>query len=100
MSSYFHITQSKGFGIKFANGYRVSVQFGPGNYCDNYDMDIGRDEVEAGKEGSYTAECAVINPSGNLIDLPGLDDQVTSRSTSEQVLKLMVWASMLGDDDE
>jgi len=25
----------KGFSIKFENGWTASVQFGPGNYCDN-----------------------------------------------------------------
>jgi hypothetical protein len=30
------ITAGKGFQITFANGYTVSVQWGPGNYCDNH----------------------------------------------------------------
>ena len=32
----FKITEGKGFHITFANGYTVSVQFGPDNYCDHY----------------------------------------------------------------
>jgi hypothetical protein len=31
----FKITHKKGFHITFENDYTVSVQFGPGNYCDN-----------------------------------------------------------------
>lgn len=31
----FRITNGKGFHLTFANGYTASVQFGPGNYCDN-----------------------------------------------------------------
>lgn len=30
------IMDSKGFHLTFANGWTVSVQIGPGNYCDNY----------------------------------------------------------------
>ena len=34
----FQICDDKGFHITFENGWTVSVQFGSGNYCDNYDM--------------------------------------------------------------
>jgi hypothetical protein len=33
----FRITNSKGFHMTFANGITISVQFGPGNYCENRD---------------------------------------------------------------
>lgn len=36
----FRITESKGFHMQFANGWTVSVQFGPGNYGDNYNNSI------------------------------------------------------------
>jgi hypothetical protein len=78
----FKITGKKGFHIKFENGYTVSVQFGPGNYCDNYDMEIGRDEENAGKEGSYTAECAVWAEDGEMIDRWD-GNTVSNRSTAE-----------------
>jgi hypothetical protein len=32
----FRITGNKGFQITFSNQVTVSVQFGPGNYCQNY----------------------------------------------------------------
>ena len=97
----FYITSKKGFHIKFDNGYTVSIQFGPGNYCDNYDMRIGHDEEKAGADGSTTAECAVLSPHkdgnrGNLIELPGCNgDTVTNRSNAKEVLELMNWASKL-----
>lgn len=31
----FKICEGKGFQITFDNGWTVSVQFGPGNYCEN-----------------------------------------------------------------
>ncbi len=67
----FQITRGRGFKLKFANGYTLSVQFGPGNYCDNCDMMIGRDEREAGERGSTTAEVAVIGPDGNFVNPAG-----------------------------
>ena len=88
----FKITGKKGFHITFENGFTVSVQFGPGNYCDNYDMEIGRDEERAGKEGSYTAECAVWGSDGEMIDRWD-GNTVSNRSTAEEVLALLNWAS-------
>jgi hypothetical protein len=90
----FRITDGKGFGVQFENGYTVSVQFGPGNYADHYDRRIGRDEVDCGREGSMTAECAVINQKGELIEHPLCDgDTVSGRNTAEQVLTLLNWAA-------
>jgi len=34
------ICNNKGFHIKLKNGWTISVQFGVGNYCENYDNDI------------------------------------------------------------
>ena len=74
----FTITAGKGFALKFPNGYTVSVQFGPGNYSDNRHGDLDYTRVagsfiqgflEAGQEGSNTAETAVIGPDGEFIPL-------------------------------
>lgn len=89
----FRITGKKGFHITFANGWTVSVQFGPGNYCDNYDLDIGRDEEQAGRDGSSTAEVAVWGPGGDLIDR-GWGDTVGNRQTPAEVLDLLNWAQL------
>jgi len=37
----FRSCENRGFHLKFANGWIVSVQFGMGNYCDNYDLLLG-----------------------------------------------------------
>ena len=96
----FSICDGKGFRITFENGWTISVQFGPGNYCDNYNMSFMPDPKEAsrtaGENGSTTAECAVLNPSGSLVDLPkrfAENDQVTNRSTPAEVLDLMKWTA-------
>ena len=88
----FKITGKKGFHITFENGFTVSVQFGPGNYCDNYDMEIGRDDERAGAKGSYNAECAVWGSDGVMIDRWD-GNTVSNRSTAEEVLSLLNWAS-------
>lgn len=36
----FNITKNKGFHITFANGWTVSVQWGAGNYGDNYGLSV------------------------------------------------------------
>ena len=90
----FKITGKKGFHITFDNGYTVSVQFGPGNYCENYTMSIGNDDEEAGKHGSVDAECAVWKGSGGFIEHPLFDgDMVGARMRSDKVLELLNWAA-------
>lgn len=91
----FRITDKKGFHITFKNGYTVSVQFGPGNYCDHYSRNIGEDEEWCGKTGSDEAEVAVWNnKSGELIKHPDFEgDTVKGYVNAEYVLKLLNWAA-------
>ena len=86
--SGFSITNKKGFKVTFDNGWTVSVQFGPGNYCDNYDMPFGREE-ESGKDGCKNAECALISPTGNFLKVDGWGDCVSNCSTPSDVLELL-----------
>lgn len=90
----FRITNGKGFSIDFSNGYKVSVQFGPGNYCEHYDRSIGKDEVACGRAGSRNAEVAVIY-NNVLIEPDGLGwgDTVKGRQSPEEVLALLNWAA-------
>lgn len=95
----FQISHGKGFHMTFANGWTISVQWGPGNYCDHYDRFTGHGEFEkterdCGTEGSMTAECAAINPDNELVEHPGSGgDTVSGRQTSDQVLTLMKWVA-------
>lgn len=55
----FKVTDGKGFQMTFANGWTVSVQWGFGNYCDNYHKQWSLNaNVVMGAEGSATAEIA------------------------------------------
>jgi hypothetical protein len=49
----FAINQNKGFSISFPNGWTVSVQFGPVNYCENYDPETD-EQKEKDWEGNWT----------------------------------------------
>ena len=107
-SKGFRVTGGKGVHFTFANGFTVSIQWGPGNYCDNYDKFIPEHPVSGpyavGEEGSTTAECAVWGPDGEMIrsdkwldGTPDLEneycDTVRGYMSPDEVLALMVWAA-------
>lgn len=87
----FKITKGRGFNVTFRNGYSVSVQFGPGNYADNYNMDYDN-PYAAGEKGSSTAECAVWGPVGGMIEYGEWGDTVGGHMTPVEVLELLNWA--------
>ena len=88
----FRITGKKGFHITFENGWTVSVQFGPANYCDNYDA-AWDDSDKVASVGSSTAECAVWGPDGEMVAYRGWGgNTVSNRSTPKEVLRLLKWA--------
>ena len=57
----FSITQGKGFTITFANGWTASVQWGAGNYCDNYDLPISSTFLRGDDVRSPDAEIAAFS---------------------------------------
>lgn len=93
-SKAFRITDGKGFGITFANGWAISVQFGPGNYCENYDDDYRRKE-ESGRRGSDDAEIAIIDPNGGFFKHPEYtsSDSVCGRLSADDVSEFIAWTA-------
>lgn len=91
----FEITMNKGFHMKFANGFSVSVQWGVGNYCANK-WGPGRfgDPVPACPD----AEVAAFDPDGNMIDL-AIGDQVIGYLNTNQVLAFMNAVAELSADN-
>ena len=85
--SGFKTCSNKGFHMTFNNGWTVSVQFGGGNYCDNYDFPIGKEREQRGMTSS-NAEVAYWGPDNELQEFPN-GDTVAGRWTPEQVLALM-----------
>ena len=96
----FTITAHKGFRICFGNGYAVSVQFGPGNYCEakatSY-TSFRRPEEELKKQGYYhggkTAEVAVFDQFDKFLQLGS--DTVKGWVSPEDVAALLKFVSEL-----
>lgn len=95
----FRITGNKGFHMSFPNGYTISVQFGPGNYCVHYDRRIGHEEEACGKEGSPNAETAFWGPDGKLLSESNEEfaDTVQGYQDCEQVWERMKRIAELPD---
>jgi hypothetical protein len=82
----FRICRNKGFHITFENGWTISVQFGPGNYCGNRDLPFSRDYAEEVPHSS-TAEIALIDPEGSFFAIDG--DDVKGWVSPGDVLRFM-----------
>lgn len=81
----FKITHNKGFHIKFANGYNVSVQWGANNMADNRHLDYVGPETPV--PASATAEVAVWDKDGKWVQLSPYD--VIGYQTPEQVAAII-----------
>ena len=95
----FRSTGGKGFHIEFKNGYCVSVQFGPSNYCDNRDASrVGYDFTE--DVTCENAEIAVWEKDGKWCTRRAwhelfsetLDDDVVGCVLPNALLKVLNWA--------
>lgn len=104
MTEGFAITGSRGFHITFTNGVTVSVQFGGGLHCDNYDIPVGAEHC-MDKLISPNAEVAVFNGKVWLTkQYPKKEDDDTLEYPSdtlgyqspEDVLRLLNWAADYG----
>lgn len=63
----FAITSGRGFLITLPNGYTLSVQFGPGNYCEHCNVPDPYAPLYVSKWSSKDAEIGIYNPKGDLI---------------------------------
>ena len=88
-------SENKGFRMKFDNGFAISVQWGPGNYCERksyHDLEAPRKERFW---ESITAEVAVFedmsdekNIGSRMISI-GEDDDVLGWLTANEVAKII-----------
>ena len=92
----FTITRGKGFHITFENGWTVSVQWGPGNYCDHrYTAFDSPDDTRIMPQfwESKTAEVAAFKDRDKWYIFPGdegLTTSVKGYMTPKEVLEFMV----------
>ena len=75
-----------GLRIKFKNGYAISVQFGPGNYCHN------RNKTEP-VEYCITAETAIIDRYDRFVSYKG--DHVQGYQSPADVLETLNYVAGL-----
>ena len=95
----FESCSNKGFRMTFANGYALSVQWGPMNYCTNRNTDTNWDTnwdiAMSAKDGlweSETAEVAVFDPDNKIINMADIDnnvDQVHGHVHADGIVDLM-----------
>ena len=87
----FSSSHNKGFALTFANGNTVSVQWGPGNYCDPEHpkgREAGHDApMKAQAWKSTTAEVAAWNADGDWHNFGS--DQVEGWQSTDEVLKFV-----------
>lgn len=81
----FMITMSKGIHITFDNGYTLSIQWGPGNYGSNYDLEFGPRPIPDYK--ADTVEVAVWDRNGTWDKYDG--DTVRGYVPANEVLDLI-----------
>lgn len=82
----FQICDSKGFQMTFENGVTLSVQFGPGNYCEHR----SEEKFNAPRNNRFwkskDAEVAILLPDGEFYQIQE-HDQVEGWQTVEDVCK-------------
>lgn len=96
-----------GFHITFGNGYTVSVQWGPDNYCENRGvwgweaLDYTERRLSAGRKGSKTVEVAVWDRDGNFVKtskwagaMANDEDDVVGHMTADQLVHVFYRVSL------
>ena len=71
--SKFVSTHNKGFQMTFENGFRISVQWGVGNYCQKKDDGEYGDSMKTDFWESTSAEIAVFGKDGEFINISGYE---------------------------
>jgi hypothetical protein len=94
----FAITGHKGFQLKFGNGWIVSVQWGPGNYCDNRDTNYDKPE-ELDYWESKSAEIAVWHSENSRKFIWLGSDSVRGWLTSDDVAKVLALVASFKSKD-
>ena len=96
--SKFQITNHKGFRMGFKNGFEISVQWGPGNYCERKDEDFDKPQEERFWE-SRTAEIAIFDSKDDSMVTLG-EDKVDGWLTPDKVAKVITMVSLAKTKNE
>ena len=86
----FAVTSHKGIRLRFANGWAISIQWGPGNYCSRreapYDSPKHCEVWE-----SYDAEIAIFTPEGDFFEGISGGDDVAAYVDSDTVAEVITY---------
>lgn len=93
----FSITRGTGFQMKLGNGWTVSVQFGPGNYCDHHMAEFTTTPAQPHK--SALAEVAALHPNGELVDVLNRGDTVAGWMNADDVVEFIALVAALDAAD-
>ena len=96
--SRFLATRNKGFRMGFDNGFEISVQWGPGNYCERKDEDFNKPQEERFWE-SRTAEIAIFDSKDDSMITLGKDN-VDGWLTPDKVAKVITMVSLAKTKNE
>jgi hypothetical protein len=97
--SKFLSCQNKGFQLTFQNGWTVSVQWGPGNYCDRQSFSVSEFSAPLNGSGFWTsehAEVAAWNSNGEW--LPFEHDTVKGWNSTDEVAAFVAKVAALPAD--
>ena len=89
---------NKGFRMTFDNGFAISVQWGPGNYCERKDEDFDKPQEERFWE-SRTAEIAIFDSKDDSMITLGKDN-VDGWLTPDKVAKVITMVSLAKTKNE
>jgi len=89
----------RGFAIRFANDYVVSVQFGPKNNCsvknNSEDDVVSLDNID---DIVNNAEVIVYDTNGQPVIFNSSGDESHPFTTPEKFVKIMTWAMRRNND--
>ena len=97
--SKFQITNHKGFRMGFENGFEISVQWGPENYCEKKDHTDFNEPINERFWESRTAEIAIFNSKDNSMITLGKDN-VDGWLTPDKVAKVITMVSLAKTKNE
>jgi hypothetical protein len=85
--SKFVATNNKGFQMTFENGFRISVQWGVGNYCQKEEEGEYGESMKTEFWESLSAEIAVFGKDREFIEITNYPDVVAGWLSADTVAK-------------
>ena len=98
--SKFVSTHNKGFQMTFENGFRISVQWGIGNYCQRKEDGEYGESMKTEFWESNSAEIAVFNKDREFIEITNYPDVVAGWLNTDKVAKVITIVQSATTEEE